>query len=279
LRDKQMLLVLDNCEHVVDAAAALASAVLRGAPDIRILATSREPLRVEGERVHRLLPLASPAASTPLTAAEAIGFPAVQLFVERTAASLNEFALRDADAPLAGDICRQLDGLPLAIEYAAARVAAFGVRGVATRLDERLRLLTSGRRTAVPRHRTMSAALDWSYGLLNEAEQRVLRRLAIFAGSFTLQAAGAVAADADHAVSEVVDHIANLFEKSLLVADLREESPQYYLLETTRLYALDKLRSSGEFAPTARRHAEHYCALFAPAEAESESRPQAEWLV
>src|SRR5262249_40798172 len=170
-----MLLVLDNCEHVVDAAAALASAVLRMAPGIHILATSREPLRVEGERVHRLLPLSGPPASTRLTAAEAIGFPAVQVFVERAAASLDEFALRDADAPLVGDICRQLDGLPLAIEYAAAHVEAFGIREVATRLDERLRLLTSGRRTAPSRHRTMSATLDWSYGLLDEAQQRVLR--------------------------------------------------------------------------------------------------------
>jgi predicted ATPase len=143
--------------------------------------------------VHRLSPLPGPPASTPLTAAEAIGFPAVQLFVERAAASLDEFALRDADAPLVGDICRQLDGLPLAIEYAAARVEALGVRGVATRLEERLRLLTSGRRTALPRQRTMSATLDWSYGLLGEAEQGVLRRLAVFAGGFTLEAAGAVA--------------------------------------------------------------------------------------
>ena len=278
LRNKQMLLVLDNCEHLVDAAAALASAVLRVAPDLHILATSREPLRVEGERLHRLLPLASPPASTRLTAAEAIGFPAVQLFVERAAASLDEFTLRDADAPLVGDICRQLDGLPLAIEYAAARVEAFGVRGVATRLEERLRLLTSGRRTAPSRHRTMTATLDWSYGLLGEAEQVVLRRLSVFAGGFTLAAAGAVAAIADHAASEVADHVANLFEKSLLVADLRDETPLYYLLETTRLYALDKLRSSGEFAQAARRHAEHYCAVFAQAEAESESRPQAEWL-
>ena len=157
LKDKRMLLVFDNCAHVIDAAADLAIAVLRSAPGVHLLATSREPLRIEGEHVHRLSPLASPPASARLTAAEALRFPAVQLFVERATQSLGEFELSDADAPIVGEICSKLDGIALAIELAAARVDVFGVRGLAAHLDDRFRLLTKGRRTAVPRHRTLSA--------------------------------------------------------------------------------------------------------------------------
>jgi len=226
LKDKEMLLVLDNCEHVIDEAAALTAGILRGVPGVHILATSREPLRAEGEHVYRLSPLQRPPGTAGLTAAEALGFPAVQLFVERAAASLDEFELSDADAPIVADICRKLDGLPLAIEFAAARVEAFGLHGLATRLDERLRLLTSGRRAALPRHRTLSATLDWSYGLLTEAEQRVLRRLAIFAGGFTLHAAGAVAADATHPKSEIIDQVAELVAKSLVAADVGDAEPR-----------------------------------------------------
>jgi predicted ATPase len=200
-----VLLVFDNCEHVIDAAAALASAVLQGAPGLHILATSREPLRVEGERMHRLAPLPCPATAVGLTATEALRFPAVQLFVERATGALGEFELSHADAPIVAEVCQQLDGLPLAIELAAARVDAFGVRGLAARLNDRLRLLTLGRRTAVARHRTIGATLDWSYSLLSGAEQAIFRRLAIFAGGFTLDAAGAVAADADQPAAELVD--------------------------------------------------------------------------
>src|SRR5208283_4824264 len=189
----------------VDAAAELAIRILMNAPGVNLLATSREPLRIEGEHVHRLSPLASPPASAGLSAAEALRFPAVQLFVDRAAASLAEFELSDADAPIVADLCRKLDGIPLAIEFAAARVEAFGIHRLAAHLDERLKLLTGSRRTAVPRHRTLSAALDWSYQLLSAAEQRVLRRLAIFAGGFTLDAAGAIAADAAQRESEIID--------------------------------------------------------------------------
>ncbi len=258
LRDKQMLLVLDSCEHQIEAAANLAVGILRGAPRVNILATSREPLRGEGERVYRLSPLSNPPASARLTAAEALGFPAVQLFVERATANLGEFALSDADAPVAVDICRKLDGIPLAIEFAAARVEAFGVHGVAARLDERLRLLTSGRRTAAPRHRTLSATLDWSYQLLTDAEQRVLCRLAIFAGGFTLDAAGAVAADATSPESEIIDRVAELVAKSLVAADLGGAEPRLRLLEITRAYALTKLVESGETDALGRRHAAYY---------------------
>jgi predicted ATPase/DNA-binding winged helix-turn-helix (wHTH) protein len=273
LWDKQMLLVLDNCEHVIDEAAALTAGILRGAPGVHILATSREPLRAEGEHVYRLSRLEIPSGSAGLTAAKALGFPAVQLFVERAAASLDEFELSDADAPIVADICRKLDGIPLAIEFAAARVGAFGVRGLATRLDERLRLLTSGLRAAAPRHQTMGATLDWSYQLLTEAEQRVLRSLAIFAGGFTLQGAAAVAADATHAESEIIDQVAELVAKSLVAADVGGAEPRLRLLETTRAYALSQVAESGEVDAIGRRHAEYYRGVL---EAEADDKTSAD---
>ena len=196
LRDKRMLLMLDNCEHVIDAAAGLAAAVLNGAPGVNILATSREPLGVAGERVYRLGPLSSPEPSSGLTAAEAAAFPAVQLFVERVTAIVEDFALTDANARLVVAICRRLDGLPLAIEFAAPRVEALGVEGLAARLDDSLPLLGAQRRAAMPRHRTMQAVIDWSYGLLSEDEQRFFRALGIFSGGFTVEAAAAVVVEA-----------------------------------------------------------------------------------
>lgn len=276
LRDKTALIVLDSCEHVIDATAALAEAVLRAAPAVSILTTSREPLRAEGESLHRLAALELPADSVDLAAGDALHYSAVQLFNERAMAAVDGFVLADADVPAVLEICRRLDGIPLALELAAARVDVFGVRDLAAHLDDRFRLLTSGRRTALPRHQTLGAALDWSYRLLPEEERAVLRRLSVFAGNFALEAAVAVAADPSP--SEIVDHVANLVSKSLVAADPRGKVAQYRLLDTTRLYAFDKLKSSGELRQVARRHAEYYVALFAPAEAESESRPQAEWL-
>jgi predicted ATPase len=262
LRDKNMLLVLDNCEHVIDAAAALVFGVLRGAPGVHILATSREPLRVQGERVHRLSALPTPPASVRSSADEALAFPAVQLFVERAAASSGEFELSDADAPLVAEICRRLDGIPLAIELAASRIDAFGVRGLVSSLDDRLRSLTHGRRSAATRHRTISAMLDWSYDLLTAAEQTVFRRLAIFASGFTLEATGAVAADADHPAAEVIELVADLVTKSLVRADVSETEPRLQLPETTRAYALEKLADSWDRSAIARRHAQYYSDLF-----------------
>ncbi len=277
-RDKKMLLVLDNCEHVIDAAATLAVGVLSGAPGVQLLATSREPLRIEGEHVHRLSPLASAPALARLTAAEALSFPAVQLFVERAAATLDEFELTDADAPIVADICGRLDGIALAIELAAARVDTFGVRGVAAHLDDRFQLLTRGRRTALPRHQTLRATLDWSYELLPEPERVVLRRLAIFAGGFTEEAARAVAASAEIAASEVVESLANLVTKSLVSVDVGGVMVRYRPPETIRAYALQRLIESGEREQIARRHAEYHLGLFERAEAEAETRPMAEWL-
>ena len=269
LKDKPMLLVLDNCEHVIEAAAALAAAVLNAAPAVQILATSREPLRVESEHVHRLPPLESPPTSAGLTAAAALGFPAVQLFVERAAATLGEFELHDEDAPIVAAICRKLDGVPLAIEFAAARIDAFGVRGLSAHLDDSLQLLTGGRRPALPRQHSLRANLDWGHNLLREPERVVLRRLAIFAGKFTLGAAKAVATSAEIAGPEVVECVANLVTKSLIEADVDGAVPRYRLLQTTQAYALEKLFESDDLQEVERRHAEYLRSLV--------WRPEVDW--
>jgi predicted ATPase/DNA-binding winged helix-turn-helix (wHTH) protein len=259
LKGKPMLIVLDNCEHVIQAAASLAENVLRETPEIRLLATSREPLRAEGEAVHRLLPLEAPPPTATLARDEALAFPAVQLFVERAVASLHAFGLRDEDVPAVAEICRRLDGNPLAIELAAARVDLFGVRGLAERLDDRLQLLTRGRRTALPRHQTLRATLDWSYELLSPVEQMVLRRVAVFAGSFDLESACAVVVDAEIGPAAVFDSLVDLTAKSLITADSGSDEILYRLLDTPRNYALEKLQSSLESPTIRRRHAELCC--------------------
>src|SRR6266699_3591040 len=278
LRDRRMLLLLDNCEHVIDAAASLAAAVLTGVPRVNILATSREPLGIAGEHEHRLGPLGSPPSSSGLTAAEAAAFPAVQLFVERVTATVEDFALTDANARPIVEICQRLDGLPLAIEFAAPRVEVLGVEGLAAGLKHSLPLLTSGRRTSMPRHRTMRALVDWSYGLLNEDEQRFFRTLGIFAGGFTVEAAAAVACDAADTPFEAIDRLADLVAKSLVVADVSGTKPRFRLLDTTRAYAIEQLDASGERERRARRHAEYCRDLFERGEDEAAARPAREWL-
>jgi len=188
LRDKHTLIVLDSCEHVIGAAAALAEEILRAAPRISILATSREPLRAEGEWLHRLASLALPPTTFDLTPAEALRYPAVELFDDRAMAVVDGFTLGEGDVPAVLEICRKRDGVPLAIELAAARVDAFGVKDLAARLDDRFTMLTKGRRTALPRHQTLRAAMGWSYELLPETEQIILRRVAVFQGDFTIDA-------------------------------------------------------------------------------------------
>ncbi len=275
LRDQQMLIVLDSCEHVVDTAAAMAEQLLASAPGVCILATSREPLRAEGERIHRLSPLQSPDDTPVVTAAEALSFPAVQLFVERASAIVDGFELSDADAPVLSDICRKLGGIALAIELAAARVDAFGIRQLSTLLDDRFRILKRGKRTAQPRHQSLEAALDWSYEFLPQAEQVLFRRLSIFAGAFTLASAIAVAEEPD---SDVVEGTANLVAKSLVSADVGSEMVQYRLPDTTRAYAMQKLIGSGEFDAYVRRHAQHQLDWFEQGEAAWALRLTAEWL-
>jgi predicted ATPase/DNA-binding winged helix-turn-helix (wHTH) protein len=255
IKDKRTLLALDNCEHVITSAEELASAVLRSAPHVQILATSREPLRAEGEHLYRVPPLATPPASSRVNAEEALSFPAVQLFVERAASALGEFELSDADAPLVAEICRKLDGIPLAIELAAARVGAIGVQGVAVRIEDPLRLLTVGYRTAPPRQRSMHAALEWGYRLLSELEQSILCRLSVFPAGFTLGAAATAAADIGHTESEITDNVLELVAKSLIIAAPQGAEPRLRLLETTRAYARAKLAESSERDTFHRRQA------------------------
>ena len=257
LRRRRMLVVLDCCDRAVDEAAVLAERMLEGAPGVRILATSREALRAEDEVVCRLSPLETPLDPDGLTAIEALTFPAIQLFVERVSWNIDDFELNDADAPVVAEICRRLDGVPLAIELAAGHVHAFGARGVAALLGDRFRLLMRGRRTAPQRHQTLGAALDWSYETLSEAERAVLRRLSVFAGAFTLDAACAIGADAATSAPEVAEIVGSLAAKSLLQADVSTLSCLYRLLETTRTYIEEKLAQSGEMHYVARRHAEY----------------------
>jgi predicted ATPase/DNA-binding winged helix-turn-helix (wHTH) protein len=277
LRSRQFMLVLDNCEHVIDAAARMAEALLRVNPAARVIATSREPLRAEGEWVYRVPPLAVPPEGSP-DGEDPLRYGAVRLFSERArGAAANVSPDAGVMAWIAG-ICRRLDGIPLAIELAAARAASLGIEELAARLDDRFRLLARGRRTALPRHQTLRATLDWSYELLTEPERALLRRLAIFAGGFTLQTASMVAADDEIGASEVADCVANLVTKSLVTGDAGGAARRYRLLETTRAYALEKLLQAGEFGAVARRHAERYLDLFECAEAEAETRPTDEWL-
>lgn len=278
LRDKEKLLVLDNCEHVVEATATLVHEVFQNSPGIHILATSRQPLRVPGEHVQRLPPLELPPADPRISAAEALTYASVQLFAERAVAAVDTFELSDRNAPTVAMICRRLDGIALAIEFAAARVDALGVRGVADRLDDRFRLLKRGSRTAHPRHQTLQATFDWSYELLPESARVVLRRLAVFAGQFTFASAAAVAGDGDMDETDIADELSALVSASLTAADISAEPVMYRLLESTRAYVLRHLYSSGEYARVARRHAEHFLRLLGEAEAGSSAWSNARWV-
>jgi predicted ATPase/DNA-binding winged helix-turn-helix (wHTH) protein len=261
LRDRRMLLVLDSCEHVIGSVAELAERIFQEAQQVYILATSRELLRVEGERIHQLSPLESPPDDPNLTASKVLAFPAAQLFVERVAASGRSLELSDSDAATVGEICRRLDGIALAIELAAGRVNAYGIQETATLLDHRFRLLWSGRRTALLRHQTLGATLDWSYHLLTARERVVLRRLSIFVGTFTLDAARAVASWNGVDESEVVTDLASLVSKSLIAVDTSGTRTRYRLLDTARAYVYEKLIECGEVDPMAQRHAGYYLRL------------------
>ena len=273
---KKLLLVLDNCEHVVDAAARLAEKIVRLCPCATVLATSCEILRVEGECVYRVPPLEVPPehSSSP---SDLLQHSAVALFMARTKELNFDFSPVEENPSAIGAICRRLDGIPLAIEFAAASAAMLGVQQVARGLDDRFRLLTTGRRTALPRHRTLRAALDWSYDLLPDPEKCLLRRLAVFAGGFTIEAATAVMDGGDNGESPIMEGMARLLEKSLITRD-GSIAGRWRLLETIRAYALEKLVASDEAERTARRHAEYYRGVLERAEAESKTRPAVEWV-
>jgi predicted ATPase/DNA-binding winged helix-turn-helix (wHTH) protein len=257
IRSRKLLVILDNCEHVIQAAAAIAEQLFEGAEQVHLLTTSRELLRVEGEHCYRVDPLDFPPVELEHTAAAVIRYSAAQLFVERVAARGSHFVLTDREAPFVADMCRRLDGVPLAIELAAGPVAALGIRDTLARLASRLELLKRGHRTAVPRHQTLKAMLDWSHDLLSEVERTVFRRIARFVEHFDLEGARHVAGDPGSDDCEVFDAIAGLVEKSLLATRLEQGEPQYRLLETTRAYALGKLEEHGEFDPISLRHAEY----------------------
>lgn len=258
LRSRRMLLVFDSCEHILDYLAPLAERIVREASGLHILATSRESFRAEGERVHRLFPLDCPPQRDGLGIADILAYPATQLFVERIAESLSEFELSEEDAPLVADICRRLDGIALAIELAAGRVNAYGIAGTASLLDSRFSLLWRGRRTAVPRHHTLSAALAWSYDLLPATESATLRGLSAFVGPFTLEAALAVASCQGIGEAEAAEAISNLLSKSLIATSPAERRLRYRLLDTTRAFVAEKLVENGEADRVARAHAEYF---------------------
>src|ERR1051326_5882783 len=277
LADRHQLLVLDTCEHVIGAAAEFAEEILANGTALHIIATSREPLRAGGERRYPIPPLEAPAADAPVDG-EAESYGAIQLFIERVRAAEPHFA---PDRSLIGRIaaiCRRLDGIPLAIELAAARATTLGIEELAGRLDDRLSLLTGGRRTALPRHQTLGATLDWSHALLSEAEGIVFRRLSLFAGAFSLRAAIGVLAEPTLPPPQVVDGLSGLVAKSLVAVESGGTARLYRLLDTTRAYALEKLDGSGERKMIARRHAEYYRGVFERAEAEWKTRPAAEWV-
>jgi predicted ATPase len=263
LAPREVLLVLDNCEHVIGSSAALADALLRSAPRLTILATSREPLRVPGEVVFRVPSLAIPDPDAADTPHALLGYEAVRLFVDRAGAVMPGFELDERNGPAVARICHRLDGLPLALELAAARIDALAPDALAERLDDRFRLLRAGSRTAPTRQQTLEAALDWSYELLEDVERVLLRRLAVFSGGLTLEAAELVCAQNGLEGAQVADLLARLVEKSLVAVEERHGALRYRLLETIRAYAALRLAEAGERDAAAARHADWVAGLVA----------------
>ncbi|MCJ8206878.1 winged helix-turn-helix domain-containing protein [Pseudomonas sp. RGM2987] len=277
LKERHLLLVIDNCEHLIDAVAQLCETLLRGAPHLHILATSREGLRAEGEHVQRLDSLAFPPREMPIEGYPALEYPALQLFAERAMASQEDFELTDLEVPLVADICQRLDGIPLAIELAAAQMGRFGLEELHRQLQGSVALLHTDTDVA-PRQQTLRATLDWSFALLTVCEQICLRRLAVFMGSFNLTSAAAVIVGPHVAPDQVLVSISQLVAKSLLNVEVGDEEVRYRLLDTTRSYALEKLAAAGELAASQERHAERCLALMEQAENDWETTPTPLWI-
>jgi predicted ATPase/class 3 adenylate cyclase len=279
LGSRRMLIVLDNCEHVVNEAAALADTLLSECPTVALVATSREPLRVAGEQRYRVASLGTPPDGSPVEVI--LSADAVQLFAERARSQQPDFRIDDTNATIVSAICRQLDGIPLAIELAAARLPSLSLVEIAQRLRERFRLLTTGARTARPRQQTLRALIDWSYDLLDDTERLALCRLSTFVGGCTLDAAEAVVPDGDRIETvEVLDLVSTLVDKSLLGSDSTPQVTRYAMLETVRQYAAEHLGAPGDQEPiaTARRHRDYYLALAERASPQLWGPDQAEWL-
>jgi predicted ATPase/DNA-binding winged helix-turn-helix (wHTH) protein len=279
LIDVRILFVLDNCEHVIGNVTELVERIIGAAPMVKFLATSREPLLAQGERVCNLPPLASPPDSDTLSARRALKYPAVQLFVERAISSLDSFALTDGNASDVAMICRRLDGIPLAIELVAARVGRFGVDTLARKFGDELLLTAKGRRTAGPRHQSLRATLDWSYDLLVPIEQALVRRLAVFRGAFSAESAIAVASRTANSDADVLDGLMSLVSKSLLITDVSGPTIRYRLLHVTRAYGTEKLEETGERQDTLRLHADHIRGVLEDAIVEWEKVTRTEWLL
>jgi predicted ATPase/DNA-binding winged helix-turn-helix (wHTH) protein len=260
LREVPTLLVLDGCEHLIEGAAALAEKLFHHAPTLHLLATSREAMRVEGENVHELAALACPPEDHRMSASSVLEYPAVRVLVDRIQAVSGHFELADADAPIAAGICRRLDGIALAIEFAAGRVGVYGLGETARMLDDHLNLSWAGRRTAMARHQTLNATLEWSYDLLDQSARLVLSRLSVFSGGFTFEAAVAVVADEKVDEARVSDCLWELRSKSLIAADGLES--RLRLLDTTRAFATRRLAESHEGGLFRRRHALYFSDLF-----------------
>ncbi|MBI5876622.1 MAG: XRE family transcriptional regulator [Chloroflexi bacterium] len=288
-RAKTALVVLDNCEHLIADAAQVCDSLLHTAPRLKIIATSREALGIGGEHAYRVPSLGLPTDSMTLDALSHVA--SVQLFTERARAARGDFALTTANAPVVAQICRRLDGIPLALELAAARVRNMTVEQIAARLDDRFRLLTGGSRTALPRQQTLRAMIDWSYRLLSEPEKTLLRRLSVFAGGWTLEAAEAVCVDpagAKHSGSspnaspllgtDILDLLSHLVDRSLVTLDETGDEPRYRMLETIRQFAREELNRSDEVRRVRDAHLKHFLGFARRAEHELESGGQVVWL-
>jgi len=275
-QDRRMLVILDNCEHLLHACAELAKELLKAGPGVKILASSREHLRIAGEKTYPVPALAAPDSRT-VSGVEALAkYDAVRLFVDRATAVQPDFALSPRNAVAVADICHRLDGIPLAIELAAARMRTLSAEKIADRLDQCFRLLTDGDATALPRQQTLRASIDWSHDLLFAGERAVFRRLAVFAGGFTLEAAEAVCADSIDDQSDVLDLLTHLVEKSLVELDVASE--RYRLLETVRQYAQERLDSSGEVSEMRTRHLDFYLSFAQTARPQLMGPAQGAWL-
>jgi non-specific serine/threonine protein kinase len=278
LAPQDLLIVLDNCEHLIGGCAKTAEAIVRRCPRVHLLVTSREPLRIGGEAIYRVPPLSLPAPGDQDPAA-AEACDAVALFADRARAQGTALSLDQETVPLVVSVCARLDGLPLAIELAAARLRSLSLRGLADRLDQRFRLLTGGDRTALARQQTLQAAVDWSYALLHPAEQQLLGRLSVFAGSFDLAAAEAVCGLGDLEAFDVTGLLGSLVDKSLVVAEPAGDTLRYRLLETIRQFAADRLAETGEDeAATGAAHCTHYLAVAEAAAPHLTGPDQGRWL-
>jgi predicted ATPase/class 3 adenylate cyclase len=278
LKARRALIVFDNCEHVVEPAARLIDAILRSCPHVRIIATTRQGLGIAGEAVHRVASLAVPETGGHLTAEDAMRHGAIALFVERAIAATESFRLTDENAPVVARLCNRLDGIALAIELAAPRLKALSLEQLETKLSERFRILTGGSRTALPRQQTMRALVDWSYDLLTDDEKMLFRRVAVFAGGWSLDAASAVCSDDKIEEWAVLDLLQSLVDKSMVVAKLSGSEQRYRLLESTRQYAHELLVKSGELEPMQVRHAKWFLEFARRAESVRDSTPTKAWL-